>query len=526
FRQAIIAACTLAEPGKRPVHNSCDEAQAPLKNQRISLTMNSYLRERYKFVEWYPHRLGQSSLNGCFEPSFHYGTFDSASYGNEEDHRISNLCEDAGIITIDSLPDLVLLKIFCYLHPVERIHKISLVCKRWNELVHSPRIWSEVGKCLRKLCVSCRLTRGTLAFSHIFTSEFNRLTTLDIGNIPVMSVDSMQCMVNNLSNLERLNMECVRMEEPKVFRVLFSKNAFPQLKQLMMGHCAFTEESFQLLVDWERPLEVLSIDGVKPFDITKEIDLGNAYFVGSLRRLYAHGFLVMTPSREEVFKFASVSNFRNLTLFSISFCPCADDRQYLAIKSLSHLEHLHLTGHCSWASTAVLMALFSQSVGGFPSKLKFLCISHFYSLTDDVINEITLNCPMLESLNVSRCDPITDEGFKMIIERLGELRMLDVSVNPSFTNKSLQAITSLNLPHIIYLVVDKCKNVCWEELLQLSLNMKHLWISFALDKLLKAGFCLDDVFDQRTKQSLNAALNELSNIDGYCCVTDITKPFL
>lgn len=40
-----------------------------------------------------------------------------------------------------------------------------------------------------------------------------------------------------------------------------------------------------------------------------------------------------------------------------------------------------------------------------------------------------------------------------------ELRMLDVSVNPSFTNKSLQAITPLNLPHIIYLVVDKCKNV-------------------------------------------------------------------
>lgn len=56
--------------------------------------------------------------------------------------------------------------------------------------------------------------------------------------------------------------------------------------------------------------------------------------------------------------------------------------------------------------------------------------------------------------------------------------------------------------------------------------MKHLWISFALDKLLKAGLCLDDVFDQGTRQSLNAALNELSNIDGYCCVTDITKPFL
>lgn len=45
---------------------------------------------------------------------------------------------------MEDLPDMVLLRIIEYIHPVERVHNLSVLSRRWNRLVKSHKLWREV----------------------------------------------------------------------------------------------------------------------------------------------------------------------------------------------------------------------------------------------------------------------------------------------------------------------------------------------------------------------------------------------
>uniref|UniRef100_A0A915AKB4 F-box domain-containing protein n=2 Tax=Parascaris univalens TaxID=6257 RepID=A0A915AKB4_PARUN len=45
---------------------------------------------------------------------------------------------------IEDLPDVALIEIFRLLHPIDRVHSASLVCTRWNRLLYTPGIWTDV----------------------------------------------------------------------------------------------------------------------------------------------------------------------------------------------------------------------------------------------------------------------------------------------------------------------------------------------------------------------------------------------
>lgn len=43
--------------------------------------------------------------------------------------------------TINALPDKLLVEILSYLPPADRVHRCSLVCKRWQEVAVDGRLW-------------------------------------------------------------------------------------------------------------------------------------------------------------------------------------------------------------------------------------------------------------------------------------------------------------------------------------------------------------------------------------------------
>lgn len=79
--------------------------------------------------------------------------------------------------TINALPDKLLVEILSYLQPADRVHRCSLVCKRWHEATLDGRLWrcvnlrpdlggfivrdpdSLVGASRRRCCCRCRCVR-------------------------------------------------------------------------------------------------------------------------------------------------------------------------------------------------------------------------------------------------------------------------------------------------------------------------------------------------------------------------------
>ncbi|KHN84839.1 hypothetical protein Tcan_15412 [Toxocara canis] len=173
-------------------------------------------QHRWKFVEWYPRCCLGCSINGAYpvqggpsgyaliaEPEDITSPVADAKPQPTSDEALSeDEVEDR--IFLEDLPDVVLLRIIEYVHPVERVHNISVLSKRWNRLVKSHTLWREVrificdppyyknsvaeflhrmGPWIEKLCISISCTEPFTErqFIDLFPSVMPSVKLLDIG---------------------------------------------------------------------------------------------------------------------------------------------------------------------------------------------------------------------------------------------------------------------------------------------------------------------------------------------------------
>uniref|UniRef100_A0A914S612 F-box domain-containing protein n=1 Tax=Parascaris equorum TaxID=6256 RepID=A0A914S612_PAREQ len=121
---------------------------AVLRDARTFVTVSTTL------YPWrYPRMGGGCSLNSLFTVKLYQPVnglgceFDKKS---SDDSKPSNTetpsevtAEFIGTV-IEDLPDVALIEIFRLLHPIDRVHSASLVCTRWNRLLYTPGIWTDV----------------------------------------------------------------------------------------------------------------------------------------------------------------------------------------------------------------------------------------------------------------------------------------------------------------------------------------------------------------------------------------------
>ncbi|VDK17590.1 unnamed protein product [Anisakis simplex] len=304
----------------------------------------------------------------------------------------------ASQLTKKALPDVVLLNIFKYIHPIDLVNGISRVSKRWNALAKTPSLYRYVRvlvnkkstdsgsakkflerakNCVRKLCVTCEMN----VFGDIFPKCMPNVTFLDMTSFPGF--------VNKI--------------------------------------CGNAVEFYRL----QDTVELVSQLGLGKILQTPIRD--------TLTEFYLRGYL-------QDGDYAVIGQLINLSKLSVFSSLYATDEQLMQLKSLRNLEHLHLdcSGQDCDFTIEGLIRFFElpteNESNHFPYRLKYLCFIECYNFQTDVAkalvkrpviltSEVWLgvragglrqigNCPQLVSLNVSENCFLPDEGLTLLIKGL------------------------------------------------------------------------------------------------------------
>ncbi|VDO41121.1 unnamed protein product [Onchocerca flexuosa] len=246
--------------------------------------------------------------------------------------------------------------------------------------------------------------------------------------------------------------------------------------------------------------------------------LSTSSFVNTLTRLYLDG------EGLNDFGFHALIACKNLNLLSISFCEDLTDISLSYVKMLTNLEHLHLRKGKEFTSEG-LLELFelSNEDMGFFGKLRFLNLSECPSVNDNVVNRITKSCSKLQSLNLAWDWSITDVGFTLIIERLKELRFLDVTGMNSITSSALLYVPDLYLPNLRFLCVVQCPQFDETSLQMLQLRKKDLIIANYHCYYNTVTISGDEVsFGERCDSRYTCAVIDLlQQYQGFCCMSTL-----
>uniref|UniRef100_A0A915AWH1 Uncharacterized protein n=1 Tax=Parascaris univalens TaxID=6257 RepID=A0A915AWH1_PARUN len=296
-----------------------------------------------------------------------------------------------------------------------------------------------------------------------------------------------------MPHLQRLNMQ--QAFSASCYEVLFSKNTFVNLQQLILCGWGFTAHKLETLFHVKRKLEVLNAD-----EASNTTGMHSRSWKGfdevvvrsPLKRLYVRGFFRPSTLLREL------ESFKNLTLLSFSYaCYMGPDDilpikcifsnlfaqnavcqprwcMKVHIKRLLHLEHLHLSGNYddySRMTADCLRVIFGPAdwETSFPSRLKFLSLPDWLHLDDSVVEEIALNCEQLRSLSLARCPLVTVRGFRVIAKSLKELRFLDINeIAGGFSALLFAEVGAKDLPHLVYLSAHRSSSSSDAELSAVS----------------------------------------------------------
>ncbi|VDK48204.1 unnamed protein product [Anisakis simplex] len=471
-----------------------------------------------------------------------------SQHSSDDDYENEN--ENGGIVLLSNLPDLVLLKIIEYIHPIERVHHLSVLSRRWNKLVKSNKLWSEVrifiadppyykysvaeflrqkGSCIQKLCINiaCSKIFTERQFIDLFPSCMPTVKCLDIGFFPNFTIDILRFFMRCFPNVEYLNLEGMRKVDPNLYDVLFT-DAFKNLRHLILSHCeAISIKQFELFCRTKRPLEVLSIDGIVSLRNCAATFIASSPFVASLTRLYLDG--------EDLgdFGFRALTSCCNLELLSVSFCESATDLSLGYIKTLSKIEHLHLRKgkEFTFEGFRNFFALnpstkthWKDNNCEFPSRLKFLNLGECTAVNDVIVDLITKNCPQIRSLCLVWCWSITEIGLQKIVQRLDDLQLLDIAGLDCVDGSAFIDVPDLYLSNLRYLGAEQCPRIEDSMLQILNLRKKDLIITnyhdYFITFTIRNG---DATFNERIDhQYMSAVTEELCQIEGFCCMSKLS----
>ena len=98
---------------------------------------------------------------------------------------------------------------------------------------------------------------------------------------------------------------------------------------------------------------------------------------------------------------------------------------------------------------------------GLP-QLQSLNLSNCWNITDEGITAVANGLPQLQSLNIDSCNNITDEGIRALASGLHQLQSLNIADCDNITDTGIRAVAS-GLPQLQSLNIADCDNNITDE---------------------------------------------------------------
>uniref|UniRef100_A0A8R1TJ94 F-box domain-containing protein n=1 Tax=Onchocerca volvulus TaxID=6282 RepID=A0A8R1TJ94_ONCVO len=467
----------------------------------------------------------------------------SQELGNEQE--ISEIS-----ITINDLPDDILLTIFDCCHPIDLINCCSLVSHRWNNLVNHSTALNEVrvlvtdytlayksvkeffeknSQRLRKLCIDCAVKLPSTQVNELFVVRMPNVTYLDISSFDEMNATLLKKLSRCFPNLDTLHMEGVRRcssfircegEWNQMLELLFEdENTFPKIENFFVGDLnEYWDGSGTKLLAWKRSLKVLHIENgaarINFYGVT------TSPWRFTLTELYLGYFITNHDFRH-------IGLLHNLKILSLDMCLYTNDEDIFHLKNLCNLEEFRLAcgGHYCNLTAIGMINLFTlperEPEKSFPYKLRNLALTEFQICSVELIYVIAQNCPKLRTLNLQHNEYMGDDIMYFITRNFSDLVLLDLSkIGKFYDDEVWDHMCDDILPKLRFLRLhDNGANI--EILQRLNLRRPKLLITTKIDHFInwtetENGYIFHDTFDG----DISALINDLSQIDGFgCCGT-------
>lgn len=352
---------------------------------------------------------------------------------------------------VNDLPPTILVYILRHLRMCDLLHRASLVCKLWHQLVYDPDLWRRIDlqyqhkvtdtQLLTLTQISDRVTHIDISDTHNLTSEAvehalkwcthlrslhmsrgyklsdgvlevvgetcHRLQTLVMDGCYKISNRGLQQMVEGCPDLRKINLSrcSYRVTDDGVLAI--AENC-PRLREVILAYLSeVTDTSCVRLCEMCPDLEVVTL----MFSGVSEKGVRALNKLRKLKVLDISSLPGISPA-----DVATLTQYcPDLEAMNVSLNPQIDDACLLQIVKYGHKLHLlqcvscHVTDH------------FMSEVGKYTKTLKNLDIGWCQEVTDDGIRTLSATCQSLRYLGLIRCDAVTADAVEELVAKYPQI---------------------------------------------------------------------------------------------------------
>ncbi|XP_049770726.1 F-box/LRR-repeat protein 7-like isoform X1 [Schistocerca cancellata] len=350
---------------------------------------------------------------------------------------------DAWRVSIDDLPDEILIKIFSHMSFSELVDVIQKVCTRWKRLSQDAYLWSDKTYFITMGCIvssdcwkadktdqqavqticdfpnlrSVCMWRG--AKSRVFRALYNschRLSELHLHPTQKLSYEVLKNLVE----------KCPKIHTLRISRELLKLQKFAEaVSQFQHLHVLELQDHFKRNRLLLRPLG----DGCPQLTVVHfgfmTVDLDDLrYFLNAKRNSLKSISIKWTMEERCILPLLSVCA-DSLECLELSEYNIHEEEAVEAFTALGTLKNLQELKMSILDPAPPGTAPLAFETGGLP-KLRVLDLRNGFGLEDDTVIAVCRGCPALRELNVGNAELLSDAAFSEIY-RLQHLEILDVS---------------------------------------------------------------------------------------------------
>lgn len=352
---------------------------------------------------------------------------------------------------VNELPPTILVHILRHLKMCDLLHRASLVCKLWHQLVYDPDLWRRIDlqyqhkvadtQLLTLTQISDRVTHIDISDTHNLTSEAvehalkwcTHLRSLHMSRGYKLSDGVLEVVGENCHRLQTLVMDgCYKITNRGLLQMA---EGCPELRKINLSRCSYRVTDKGVLAVAENCprlkevvlaylSEVTDTSCVRLCEMCPDLEVVTLMFSGVSEK----GVRALTKLRKlKVLDISSLPGISpadvasltqycpDLEAMNVSLNPQIDDTCLLQVVKYGRKLHLlqcvscHVTDH------------FMNEVGKLTKTLKNLDIGWCQAVTDDGIRSLSATCQSLRYLGLIRCDAVTADAVEELVAKYPQI---------------------------------------------------------------------------------------------------------
>lgn len=336
-------------------------------------------------------------------------------------------------VTLDSLPNEILLKIFKFLDSLDVCLAVAKVCERWNYISCDVTLWKNLNFiCSKNMsidyiaavisemplvkCVKLQWRTDVHSIFQELCYSCEDIRKLELVCCGQMKETCMHLLADHFPDLEVLSLEKCWAVEPNCFNFVCK---FPCLRKLNVSHCRRLDGPLlREIVDSCRFLQHINVDYVRGLSDENVIYLLETK-KSSLLSLVLYGECLTDVT------YCYMEKCSMLHTLYLSSCLQMTDKGLMSLTKLNSLKSfkLRLAKHLS------TKALNNFLLSDMASKLEYLILSRLPGMNDLAARNISTNCIHVRYLEIVYCPNVTDQSREYVASGCKQLNVLHFRQN-------------------------------------------------------------------------------------------------